>query len=262
FKDALKIKYTNQRSNLNTLNREPEDIVQLIRVGSPLLTNIHREYRWDDRGTSFATWRQDKSFSGPEWMGFKLCYLVSSDTVLQVPEEEQDFTTEEETAFLSRLNSYLMAWTEVIYLDDQLNVVEDPTNLPLLSKPYNTSGGDYLDKNLGNKREALFKFIDKDLFKERCYSIREESERWLREQPNFINKINNFSRNGKIDISKRIKRLRQRQKNASRKIKLELEREIYMNNLIIEVIEKPGIRLDSIGVIILSSQGIQEFIES
>ena len=35
-----------------------------------------------------------------------------------------------------------------------------------------------------------------------------------------------------------------------------------MNNLIIEVIEKPGIRLDSIGVIILSSQGLQEFIES
>ena len=170
-------------------------------------------------------------------------------------------TIEEKIAFETKLDSYLLPWTEVIYVDDQLNVVEDPTHLTLLSQFYNPSGGGYVDYNLGNNREALFKFIDQDLFEEKCFSIRDESERWLREQPIFKENILNYFGKGKLDISKRTKRLLQKQKNVSKEAKFDTEREIQINNLVIEVLDKPRIKLDAIGAIILSNKNPQEFME-
>ena len=53
----------------------------------------------------------------------------------------------------------------------------------------------------------------------------------------------------------------QRQKNVSSAAKFDIEREIQINNLVIEVLDKPRIKLDAIGAIILSNKNPQEFME-
>ncbi len=262
FQAPFSLTYTNQRANLNIYNRDHDEIVQLIRVGSPLLTAIFKEYNWDDRGTAFATWRNYKSFNSQEWIGFKLCYQVSKwNEKITNEQGEHVLTMEEEFAFETKLDSYLLPWTEVIYVDEQLGVVEDATYLTLLSQPYNPGEAAYVDYNLGNDKKPLFEFMPKDIFEEKCYAIREESERWLRDQPSFKINILNLLGRAKIDISKKTKRLRQKQKNASREAKYDIEREILINNLVLEVVDKPQIKLDAIGAIILSNKNPQEFLE-
>ena len=126
------------------------------------MIKILDEYKWDDRGTAFATWRKILPPNEPETMFFKLCYVVSAtgDVVIQAPQEENDLNIEEETAFLSKLESYFQPWTEVMYVDSALNVVEDPNYLELLKRPYSQEVEDYLDCNLGNDKEALFNFCN------------------------------------------------------------------------------------------------------
>ena len=52
--------------------------LRLLRPGTRLIDGSERFMRWDDRGTTFMTWRTDPDW--PErfepWIGFRLCFLI------------------------------------------------------------------------------------------------------------------------------------------------------------------------------------------
>ena len=94
-----------------------------------------------------------------------------------------------------------------------------------------------------------------------CFVIREKSEQWLRKKTKFKNYIKDTFQKGEADIAIRNKRLRQKQINVSAESKSIIDREISFNNEILNVLDKPQVVLDSIGIIILSSKSPKEFIQ-
>ena len=67
--------------------------------------------------------------------------------------------------------------------------------------------------------------------------------------------------NGKLDINERIKRLSQR-KYITKQMNQEIENEIFINDKILEVLNKPRVSLDSIGMFVLSGRTPEEYLES
>jgi ATP-dependent helicase HepA len=229
---------------------------QLLRIGSSLMRSVEREYKWDDRGTAFGTWRKLLKPDQNEWCAFKLSYIVEAS----LPDE---ISKDEKNSLRTRLDGYLPPWSEVLYLDTDLQVIFDTSYIDLLSKPYKKDDTRSLDFNLGSRQEALFGLIDAQNFEKLCYKIRSESETWLRAQSKFKAKIVQAYERGVIDCQSRIRRLEQRVKSRALAGELEdtgLSNEIELNRKLMLVLDSPKIKLDSIGFIVLSGQTPEEFL--
>ncbi len=229
---------------------------QLLRIGSCLIRAIEREYRWDDRGTAFSTWRQLLERGQEEWIAFKLCYVIEG----RLPDA---LSSDERSSLQARLDGYLPPWRDVIYVDAELKPITDAEHISLLSKPYKGTETRGLDFNLSSRQEALFGFVDPTHFERLCYSIRDASEAWLREQDRFKSVVKEAYERGLLDIEHRRARLNQRRSNLSISGELEdsgLTRELELNQKILETLGDPVVKLDSIGVIVLSGRSPDEFL--
>jgi ATP-dependent helicase HepA len=227
---------------------------RLLRIGSPLLNSLERECRWDDRGTAFATWRHIPSLPTEVWIGFKLCYVIEA----RLPSE---LSPGERQAYAARMDAYLPPWTETIYMDAQLQLVSDSQILALLALPYEKGR----DTNLGGRLEILDALIDQQTFDHLCHNARSHSETWLRETEKYKEIVRRAVENGTFDINRRITRLQQRrnshlQQNAN--IEEGIDREIAINESLPGFLGNPLVKLDGIGLIVLSSRSPSEFIES
>ena len=229
---------------------------KLLRIGSPLIRIAEREFKWDDRGTAFATWRKILPEGESEFIAFKLCYVVEA----RLPDGLND---DEKNSLRARLDGYLPPWTDVLFVDVDLNPIESGDRLSQLSVPYKSLGSQGQDFNLGSRRKALNALIDPMMFERLCVSIRTSSETWLRNQPRFQQKINEATNHGIRDIDRRIRRLDQRRKlldDTDRTMESELDREIDLNKILHDSLNNPSVKLDAIGMIVLSSQSPQDYI--
>lgn len=239
------------------LRTTQESPPQLLRIGSLLIRAVEREYRWDDRGTAFSTWRRTLEPSDPEYLAFKLSYVVET----RLPE---DLSEDEKTSLRVRLDGYLPPWTDVIYVDAELNIVDDDGRLALLERPYETQQAGGQDFNLGSRQEALFGLIDRSRFENLCHAIRSTSESWLCAQDRFKDTVSKAHERSLMDIEHRNRRLNQRRQTLANAGELEdsgLGREIDLNQKILETLSKPLVRLDAIGAIVLSGRSPEEFVE-
>ena len=223
------------------------------------MKNVYDEFLWDDRGTAFATWRKILPPNSPEQLAFKLCYIIESDPEALDPEEEKD--PESMPYLLTRLAGYQQTWTEDIYVDSELNELNDTKLREDFSLQFQYRETREIDYNLVNNLDALFSLFDRNQFQEVCFVIRDKSEQWLRKKTKFKNYIKDTFQKGEADIAKRNKRLRQKQINVFSESKSIIDREISFNNEILKMLEKPRVVLDSIGIIILSSKSPKEYIQ-
>ena len=153
--------------------------VSLLRQGTPLVDACERYMRWDDRGTTFATWRV-----WPEWFGsdnifaaFRLCFIIEPD----VPEDETVLTRGRFEGLRRRAHGYLRPWTRTLHVDTSGEVITDERLLKLLEARYGkqpAADGRY-DRNLGNRLASLYEVIDRDGFERLCYSVRIRQRAYL-----------------------------------------------------------------------------------
>jgi len=251
FHEGLSTKHTYYRKNISFQDLSKK--VQLLRIGSSLMQTVEDEYHWDDRGTAFATWRKILNQGDSEWIAFKLCYVIESN----VPDglEGDELSSAE-----ARLDGYLPPWTSVLYVDAEFNPVEDPSYLKMLSIPYQHGERNKLDFNLGNRRDAFIRLIEPVLFEQMCRKIRVLSEEWLRKEDHFKENIKEAKIYGKSDVAQRIKRLQQKKNNIQLENHAEIDREIELNQQILKVLKKPRVRLDAMGLIVLSSRTPEDFL--
>jgi len=228
-------------------------------MGTTFMQNVYDEFLWDDRGTAFATWRKILPPNSPEQLAFKLCYIIESDPEELDPEGEKDY--ESMSYLLTRLAVYQQTWTEEIYVDSELNELIDLKLLENFTLQFESRKTRNIDYNLANNQDALFSLLDRNQFQEICFVIRDKSEQWLRKNTKFKNYIKDTFQKGEADIAKRNKRLRQKQINVSAESKSIIDREIRLNNEILNMLDKPRVVLDSIGIIILSSKSPKEYIQ-
>jgi ATP-dependent helicase HepA len=249
FKDGLQGTHTFQRRN--SMRRDGHQFPQLLRSGSLLMRAVDFEYRWDDRGTAFGTWRHALEKGGDEMLAFKLSYIIEAC----LPD---GLSADERNGLRARLDGYLPPWNDSIFVDIELKPIEDPDILSLLSLPYNKAR----DTNLGSRQDILFGLIDQTHFEQLCLNVRDSSEVWLREQDKFKITVDQGSGRALMDVERRNRRLSQRRVTLN--ILGETQesgsnRETELNQEILDAVRTPVIKLDAIGVFVLSGRSLNEF---
>lgn len=161
--------------------------VTLLRPGTPLIDVAERFIRWDDRGTAFVTWRMSSEWIGEPWVGFRLCFVVEPNIQMT----DMLAPTSRELALVRRAQRYFAPHSEVIHVDVNGDIVEDPVLLAILQRPYKKSrtGSEVTDVNLGSRPHLLEQVIDAASFQRCCRAVRDSARAMLRTRPDFSNRI-------------------------------------------------------------------------
>ena len=240
--------------------------LRLVRPGLELVDNLEKMLRWDDRGTAYATWRMEPDWRvelrGP-WLGFHLVFVVEAN--LEAAQEVLGSSSRSETFPISltgikrRLDSILPPWTDQLYIDIQVQPVSDPVLLGVLGRPYTTQpdASGRRDFNLGGRRNALYEAIGFEELFSACNRVRQEAEGQLRASQQFDSLVNDRVQSALAELDVRRRGLERRGKailEESGGTESGLEVDILVNSAVAAGIKSPTIRLDSIGLIIVSDR--------
>jgi ATP-dependent helicase HepA len=252
FEPSMETQFTYRR---NTAVRQRD--VDLIRCGNNLVDVLEQFFGWDDQGTVFATWRINPAWLGQDtiWTGFRLCYLVRTDFR---PFKEVVSENESLAGLQRRADGFLPPWTVTLHIDSHLEEVSDPDILSILERPYKThaSKTGVRDYNLGSRIETIHNIFESDIFISLCRQVRDISERRLRESRVFQEHLTKAIATARTEIEHHNERLKQRQeaqqRELSKSIAPSIERDIALNEMLLQCIEKPLVRLDAIGFFVIA----------
>ena len=238
--------------------------LRLVRPGLELIDNLERMLRWDDRGTAYATWRMEPDWSGDEqapWLGFRLVFVVEAN--LEVALERLENAAGHSLFQLShkgvrgRLDNLLPPWTAELLFDIEMEPVTDNRLLEILARPYSDQPGALgeRDYNLGNRRNALYKTIGFEELFYACSTVRQMAEGRLRASHEFATQVNDKVQGALTKLEVERRGLERRANAVMAEDGLHdrgLEVEILVNSAVSAGIASPSVRLDSIGLIIVS----------
>ena len=233
--------------------------VRLFRPGLAFADKLDQLLRWDDRGTVFATWRMDPRWAGEgrdAWLGFRLVYAV------EVNFEDARAALSgvvEPQGLRRRMDSLLPPWTATLDVDLAMQPVADPLLLDILDRPYHPqlSPDGCRDFNLGGRRDALYEVIDFQELATLCVRVREISEELLRNSAAFTAWIDSHARPAVSELDTENQMLVRRAAAMNRETgssAVGIDREIRVNQAIAEVLESPSVRLDAMGLFIVSAR--------
>ncbi len=240
--------------------------LRLVRPGLELVDNLEKMLRLDDRGTAYATWRMEPDWPGESrgpWLGFRLVFVVEAS--LEAAQDVLGNSSLPETFPISlagikrRLDSILPPWTDQLYIDIQVQPVSDPVLLRVLGRPYTTQldASGRRDFNLGSRRDALYEAIGFEELFSACNRVRKEGEVQLRASQQFNSLVNGRVQSAlaELDVSRRgLERRGKAILEESGGTASGLEVDILVNSAVAAGIKSPTIRLDSIGLVIISNR--------
>jgi ATP-dependent helicase HepA len=246
--------------NRRKANNKPGQV--LFRSGSKVIDAFAEYVKWDDRGRAFALWRHSNSWSqdeGMEWLGFRFDYIVETDL-----SEVEYLLKQPEWRYLNlkgiqRLaDSLFSPIFKTVYLDLQMNTVEDQSLLDLLQFPYHQNGQDYQDFNLAKDRlEIIDNFISRDDWGNLCRNARQNSEEHLRSSEEFRDYCETYRVKANRKLDERLEQLKIRlihnsEFSSDKELQKEVEIEKALQEALLQGIIKPRISLDSIGFYIVA----------
>lgn len=243
FRPGLDQPYTALRKV--ACSNKGEKSAHLLRLGNPLPDVIQKHLKWEDRGAAFATWRVDRDHN--ESLFFRLSYVVEASLPLGLSGAEM-------LTWRARMDGLLPPWQDVIYVDSELRAVLEQSTLDVLNRPYQKAAeGRGTDYNLSSRQDALSGVIDLLQFETLCRLVRTQSESMLLDSTVFKDRVATAVRQGEATLAQRIRRLRQRLTHTSdTAARAHLDREIGLSVESLGRLRKPAIRLDAIGVFVLS----------
>ncbi len=234
---------------------------KLYRIGEKFVEALSSYIHWDDRGQAFAMWRVAETWDsgeGEEWYGFRLNYVIETNLT------NYKNTTKDKT-LQRRVDGLFPPIVESVFIDaryEPMCAVEDETLLTILQRPYKPQGGKCRDYNLAKSRLSILdNFIESSRWQEFCYHARDTSLELLSQRPEFISLCENSAIRAEQKLGKRLDQLRLRLNRLTNQERIyntvleqELNNETALNQVIIEGIRHPSIRLDSVGFIIVSGR--------
>ena len=239
--------------------------LKLVRPGLELVDNLSKMVRWDDRGTAYATWRVEPNWPGETrgaWLGFRLAFLVEAnlDAAQEAIRSASDFVSFPISfdGVRRRMDAMLPPWTADLYIDIQMEPVTDAFLLHVLARPY-TDQRDATgrqDFNLGSRRHALYEAIGFQELSFACTRVRQEAEARLKASRQFQRSVNDKVQNAlmELEISRNgLERRRNAIVGEDGQISSSLEFDIAVNAAVAAGIASPAIRLDSIGLFVISN---------
>jgi len=217
----------------------------LLRPGTPFVDMVDRFTRWDDRGTSFMTWRIAPLWQGEPWIGFRLCFVIEPDIVLS----DMLAPTFQERATIRRAQRYMPLRYHMQHVDTHGANILDPVLISALAEPYRGSDQKGTDTNLSSRPKFLEQVIDAEAFQGCCRSVRDIARESLRATPDMQQMIQSAAALLAADIERRRNRLAHRHSSGDILALADLE----MLEALVPAITEPAVRLDAMGCFIVAS---------
>lgn len=257
-------------TELMTFNRitSQRRVCRLLRVGDPFVDAMEAFTRWDDRGCSYAFWRYAPSYQDEEdpAVFFKFDYVVSPATA-PLKALCQRHAGASWNAVMRRSETIMQPRFTRMILDADLNRVmptDDRTKwiLPAFSKERTTIGKDY---NLNRQRwDAAMALYDMSLWRDRCATARETSERMLREESGLpkwsAHCVQKATSQGRQIQQQFRSRLAMANGGTQTSLEFDLQFELELLEAQVAAFTNPDLRVDSVGAIFVSSR--MPFVES
>ena len=239
--------------------------VALLRVGNPMLNALERFIRQDDRGSAFAYWRCLPSYSGAPKVFFRFDFLIEASPTEASLEVNASLERMNIAAFKRRADEAFPVQYRTIWLDSDLESISDQSRLSDLRQPYSRQprpDGSF-DQNLNLVRwrmaEQLLGLRD---WQGRCERAREEAERKLRASTNFVEACSVSLSRYEAGLAERAAIFDSRLakvfgflRNAELQA-FEVEEEFDL--AVMAAVKSPKVRVDSVGIVVLSSTPLGE----
>jgi ATP-dependent helicase HepA len=246
--------YTGKRSVAATVPG-----TRLLRPGSALVNLLLQFLRCDDRGAAFATWRHQSGWEHDDWIGFRVCYVVEVVPTAAITLLGAVDSSAVARALQRRADALFPPMYEILYLDSQMRPVSDCSIIQILEEPYSDAnsarGRDY---SLASREEDLLSVMTPGALHELCTSVREQSEDILRRSSDFTDRVQQASERARTAIASRIARMMARQRALLRENRdapgsvETMTSDIAIENSLAAAVEAPHVRLDAIGLYVLS----------
>ncbi|TNC74350.1 protein DpdE [Rubellimicrobium roseum] len=221
----------------------------LVRPGTPLVDVLERYSRWDDRGTAYITRRTAPDWPGETWVGFRLNFVIEAD----LPVANLLTPSREELAAIRRAQRYFAPRLQVLHLDAEGTVVSDPMLLAILDRPYRNGERDGrrapADLNLSSRPRLLAEEVaEEGVFADLCRSVREAGRNRILDDDVLAADIAAALALIDADLGRRRARLARSGTGDEDRLRIEVA--------VIEAIragmERPAVRLDSLGCFVVS----------
>jgi len=219
--------------------------VELLRPGAPLVDVLERFTRWDDRGTAFMTWRTTSAWTGDPWLGFRLCLVVEPD----LPVADLLAPSSSELALARRAQQYFRSRNETLYIDINADPVSDEGLIEILERPYRKAGEvqTYADTNLGSRQRLLDALIDPEKLQAACRAVRDSARHAIARSSDYEHALRSATEAARADLQRR--RNRRSSKSAADDAD---DFESAMIEAILPGLQEPAIRLDAMGLFVIS----------
>lgn len=237
--------------------------VSLLRPGHPLFTTLQHYMDWEDRGTAFSTFRVvDEKFPifiphNDIKIMFKLHFIVEAGFITNKLEEEYN---SEHYLYLRRVDDYYPPNIFTIYIDENLNIIDDVEITDVLDEPYVDSRD--IDTNLSSRRNIIDHFIDADILNQLCSDVSMKSKEILLSSLEYTSFNTKAIEKARTDIDLKCASLEYK-KNIqedlnNQYIVKEYDEIIQFEQSLIQGITNPRIKLDSFGMYFLSRFPLSE----
>lgn len=238
----------------------------VLRIGHPFVDSLTEYIAWDDRGKSFACWR---CISGAnldhDCIFFQLDYIVEADVdpVGQILHSGQSIGKAVH-ALSRKADGWFPPQRWIIFVDQDMQIVENPEMLEILNKPFPESREDERAYNLNLERQwALDEIISPDRWTELCRKVRQFSEQIIRTDRAFMAHCQESAERAKHELERRMEQLRRGlvygtevgiEANTIGSIDSFIKEERQLYEALIRGIEQPSVRLDAVGAIVISNR--------
>jgi ATP-dependent helicase HepA len=238
--------------------------VHLYRIGEKLIDTLADYIYGDDRGTAFAMWRQDSSWEptknkGSEWLGFRFDYVLEINwKKIQTLLQDVANIKYSHSAIKRRTDSLFPPLLRTLFLDTKFQPVLDEELIKILKRPYKSKGERNRDYNLAKERRFIVdEFVNKEDWEKLCYQARTASEALLLEHcSDYYQRQITIA---KEILDNQINQLKLRLgRTSQQKLSQEIEQETILNQVLLDSISQPYLRLDAVGFIILSGNTLSE----
>ncbi len=238
---------------------------RMYRIGDPFMQMLNDDIKWDDRGRTFAFWRKVRGWNskrGFEWFGFSFNYIVEGD--ISAAENVYSSIGDKSynvKALQRKMDRYLPPFMYTINVTASGSPETDSRVLEALKAPF-TRLSDYgNDTNLTKDRlKMIDEFISPDQWPYACRRARENSEISLRNDASVLAVCEEARHSMGWELDKQFQQLELRaktQQSHGQFDRIDVSFETRLHQAMRDGLDKPRIRLDSVGFIILSGSELR-----
>lgn len=229
----------------------------LMRIGHPFLDGLRDYFEWDDRGRAYAIWRHQQNWNavgGDDQLFFRFEFVVEAKI-----ECNDSSHPGHQAALQRRADAFFPPRFETVITDRDGDVIKNQGLVDLVAAgPYRVQDGGQ-DMNVkGDRVHLLDRFIDPLDWPNHCDRARDAAIEAVRQKADLIRQREEAEDRAKEDAEQRVERLHLR---AEAEMVNEDRSEVFRQRVkeereaIAELkrgIREPTLRIDSVGVIILS----------